>query len=380
MGQIEYKGLDSIQYVSKILNDINAKNIFIVCGNKSYKLSGAENFFKTISDQFDKIVIFSDFENNPKYENLIKGIKLFKENEFDLIIGIGGGSSIDMAKLISILSIQPGNTLDYIKKEGDYKFEIRPIDILAIPTTIGSGSEATDFAVIYIDNKKYSVQSEWILPKYVILDPKLTLSLPKKIAATSGFDALSHAVESFWSINSTIKSRNYAEKSIKIILSNYIDSVNSPSLENRENMLYAANLSGKAIKITKTTAPHALSYFLTSNYGIEHGQAVALTLGEFFIFNTEISEKDCQNKRGYLFVKKQIERLMNAFKCNSTGVFKEKITKMMLNVGLKIRLSDFGINRADVIEIVKNVNLERLKNNPRIVSQNDIIRILNSIY
>ena len=262
-------------------------------------------------------------------------------------------------------------TLQILKNHG------KPL--VAIPTTSGSGSEATHFAVIYVEQKKFSVTSPYILPKYSIVDPEFTKSLPPENIAISGMDALCQAIESYWSIKSTSKSRSFSEKSIRLILSNLLKGLKNPTEETRSSMSMASNLAGKAINITKTTAPHAISYALTYFFGIPHGHAVSLTLGEFFIFN---SKMDKFNINGIDKIEKHEKRfleLLNIFEVQDATSAKEKILNLMLNIHLKIKLSDFNISSKDVKLIINNVNIERLNNNPRKISKKEMEIILRSL-
>ena len=149
-----------------------------------------------------------------------------------------------------------------------------------MPTTAGSGAETTSNAVIYINKLKYSVESQLLLPDYFLIN-QLIFKNPTKLKSSSGFDAMSQAIESLLSLKSNSKSVIYAKKSLILTNKKLFKFCKKPTFLNSNNMLLAANLSGKAINISKTTAPHAVSYPFTSIYGINHGHAVSLTLEKF---------------------------------------------------------------------------------------------------
>ena len=165
---------------------------------------------------------------------------------------------IDMGKLINVFSSHTKKRVEIIK--GKKKLNKRLNTFIAIQTTAGSGSEATHFAVVYYKNKKYSLADKNLIPDLAIVDFFFTKSLNKYVTACSGFDALSQAIESYWSVNSNAKSKMFSEKAIKILKKNLVQVVNRPTRKNREAVMLASHLAGKAINITKTTAPHALSY------------------------------------------------------------------------------------------------------------------------
>ena len=226
---------------------------------------------------------YSNFSSNITIEDLNKGIEITKYFLPDIIIAIGGGSVIDMAKQINIFAKHDNFSNIIINDQSKLGEKLCPL--IAIPTTTGTGSEETHFAVIYVDKKKYSVASKEMIPEFKIIDSSLSHSMPAKLQATCGFDALSQSVESYWSIKSSDKSRRYSLEAIKLIINNFKKSING-DLDSKRNMAKAANFSGKAINISKTTAAHAISYPLTIHYNIPHGHAVALTLGYFFEINS----------------------------------------------------------------------------------------------
>lgn len=360
MQQKEYFGLESVNYLESILQANNQKRIFLVTGKDSYASAGAEQAINPFLTNF-QVTRHSDFSPNPKLEDIERGISLFKKGDYGLILAIGGGSVIDTAKLIGILAAQTGQPREYTKKE--IKNKSKPL--IAIPTTAGSGSEATHFAVLYVDGEKHSIAHEFILPDYSIVDPNLTLSLPSNITAITGMDALSQAIEAFWSVNSTYESENYSAEAINLAIQNLETAVNNPSIESRINMAKAANLAGKAINIAKTTAPHALSYILTSKHGIPHGHAVALTLGNILKYNSDITETDCNDERGPLYVTQKIKELLFILECSTPKEAEAKIKELMKNIGLETDMRKLGIKDEDIPKIASSVNIERLNNNPR---------------
>lgn len=349
--------------LNKILDGYKPNRIFLVI-KKSYELSGAKKIIDPILEPYE-IVRFSDFTPNPKLDEIKKGIEIFKKESPDVMIAVGGGSSIDTAKLINCLSAQPYTPEDYIIRKKKLQNKGKPL--IVIPTTAGTGSEATHFATVYVDKTKYSLEHKYVLPNHYILEPKFTMSLPPEITASTGIDALCQCIESYWSVNSTEESKKYAKEGIKLIINNLEKVVKEPDMESREAMMKAANLSGKAINISKTTASHAISYPLTSYFGIPHGQAVGLTIGSMLVFNYNVNEKDCLDGRGVNYVKKTIKEIIELLGYSSGEEAKKEIEYLMKNIGLKNELNEF-----DVSVINNNIKLDRLKNNPRKINSNQI--------
>ena len=371
----EYSNIEDLQI---ILDQLNPSSILLVTGKSSYFSSGAKGKIDLILKNH-KTTHFDDFTTNPKVEDLKMGITVLKRNNCDLIIAIGGGSVIDIAKSINILSMHEQNPEDYITKK--LNLERKGNFLIAIPTTSGTGSEATHFAVVYINKKKYSLaHKEWLLPDCVILDSSLTEGLPKSITAATGMDALCQATEAYWSVNSTEESKKYSRDAIKIILSNIENAVNKPTLESRESMMKAANLAGKAINIAKTTACHAISYPITSYFNVPHGHATGLTLGEMFLFNTKKTNNQCNDPRGKDYVETMMKSLIEIFNVDTSEQAKEKINHIMDCIGLKRSLSSLNISKEDHELIIRNgFNPERVKNNPLFLTEIDLREILQKI-
>ena len=169
MEQCTNFGLDSISCLSNILASYCIEKVFLVCDKLSYKLCGAKERMEDILSDTD-VCLFDDFKANPRLFDVRKGIKKFKEyGKIDCIIAVGGGTAIDMAKLINILAHQPYSPLEIIRHKK--QVEKHGILFIAIPTTAGTGSEATHFAVVYVGRKKYSLAHEFILPDIAIIDP-----------------------------------------------------------------------------------------------------------------------------------------------------------------------------------------------------------------
>ncbi len=361
--QIEYLGENSLEKISEIISKENAKRIFIVCGKKSFSSSKAKEVLKGLIPSAE---YFSEFSPDPKIEEINKGFEKAESFSPDLIIGVGGGSSIDVAKAIKLFYFN--------KTKND-------VSLVAVPTTAGSGSESTWFIVYYEGKNKVSAgDSKLTLPKYFILDPTLTYSLPKDVTATSSMDAFSQAVESYWSIYSTEESKQLAKKALEILTSSIVKNVNSPDIETRSDVMIAANLAGKAINITKTTACHSVAYPITSYFGIPHGHAVGLTLGEMLLFNSKVTSEDCNDPRGPDYVRNVIKEISSIICAENELAASKKIKSIMEEIGLKTSLSDLNIDEDGIQIIIDNgFKPERVTNNPRILTKERLKSILSNL-
>jgi alcohol dehydrogenase class IV len=374
MKRRDYFGFGSIRHLGHLLRQYSAKRIFLVTGNKSYSFCRENTVLVKILAQHD-FYRFHEFSKNPKLKDLARGIRCYKKYNSDIVVAIGGGSVIDMAKLVNSLAWQPGRLEDYILKTKKIAHKGKPL--LAIPTTAGSGSEATRFAVVYKEKKKYALEHAFLMPDVAIIDPQLSLSLPPYITAATGMDALAQAIESYWSVHANVSSKRYARKAIRIILKNLESAVCHPTRHMREGLSLAAHLSGKAINITKTTACHAISYALTSYFNIAHGHAVGLTLGDMLVYNSQVAEFDLLDKRGVLYVKKTIKEINTMLECADAEKSKKKIHSLMARIGLTLRLSALGIRtKKDIKRIARSFDPLRAANNPRQITSQAVEDIL----
>ncbi len=373
--QQEYFGVGAIESLAKVVAQENPKNILLVTGKKSFEFCGAKKKIEEILKGYP-VVHFFDFDVNPKIEDIKRGIKLFCKVNIDLVIAVGGGSALDTAKSISLLAMQSGKPEAYIKQKN--KIEQPAQTLVAIPTTSGTGSEATSFAVVYINKVKYSLAHASLLPFYVILDPSLTFCLPPNVTASTGIDALAQAIESYWSVSSTEESQQYSRQAITLIRNNLILAVKENSKKARVAMAKGANLAGKAINIAKTTACHAISYPITSYFGVPHGHAVALTLPQMLIYNSAISKDNSLDKRGSVYVKKTIQEVVGMLGCSTIKEAKQWIDNLMDEIGLERRLAQLGIQtEKDITLILENgFDPERVKNNPRMLTKDALRKML----
>ena len=363
----------SINDITKIVYHYNPKSILLVTGKSSYVKSGSQlGINKALKDV--NLIHFNEFSVNPKLEEALIGAKIAAENNIDLIISVGGGSVIDMAKIIKAIFGQ----IEYAEEIA--KGRIEHIDqgtpLICIPTTAGSGSEATHFAVVYIDNVKYSLASQHLLPDRIVLDGSLTKSASKYQKACNVLDAISQAIESAWAVGASNESIEISLKALKMCMVNFKDYVNQASDNSCQGMLEASNLSGKGINIAKTTAAHAWSYGLSTKHDVAHGHAVWATLPLIFkIHSSPSSDLVINDNRGYRhlnLVMKKISKILG-IKNQDIEVFFEE---MLLSIGIKAHLiNDFHLSVTDRVILMESLNHERMANNPVSFSKDQMNRI-----
>ena len=230
-----------------------------MCGKKSFISSGAQNFVERIKNK--QIKFLYKKSEIPILDELYEIIKELKKFKPDILLAIGGGAVIDYAKIANVVDIKPN--LDQLIINYAYPFKKKYTKLIVIPTTAGSGAEVTSNAVIYVKGIKY-FESQLLIPDHYFLVPEFLISAPEKIKSSAGFDAIAQALESLISKKSNDQSVDYALKSLNISVNSFLSFLKNPNLKNAAEMSIASNLAGKAINISKTTAPTCciLSFYI----------------------------------------------------------------------------------------------------------------------
>lgn len=353
-GQVILEGEERYRQFDRYLQTHGIRKIFVVCG-RSFDRMQMKEHLESLRPQGVEWVRFSEFQPNPLYENVVEGVRHFNTSKADLILAVGGGSAMDVAKCIKL----------YCRMNPEENYLRQPIvpndvRLVALPTTAGTGSEATRYAVIYDHGEKQSVTDESCIPEAVFFEPAAIDSLPIQQKKATMLDALCHALESFWSVNSTEESRAYSETAIRSILA-HMDGYFANDLPDLAAMQQAAYVAGKAINITQTTAGHAMCYKLTSYYGLPHGQAAALCVAQLWPYMLAHLE-DCCDARGKEYLTEMFQKLVDAMEKETPQKAAEAFQMLLLNLGMTFPLGKG--NREDVEKLASSVNPVRLKNHP----------------
>lgn len=338
--------------------------VLLVCDSSIQFLKINEYFCRK-----ENIVRFSDFIPNPLYESVVKGVELFHKENCDTIVAVGGGSAMDVAKCIKLYSNMNSDE-NYLKQ----KIVPNDVPFIAVPTTAGTGSEATRYAVIYYEGEKQSIADYSCIPSVILFDTSVLETLPLYQKKATLMDAMCHSIESFWSVNSTDESKQYSKEALSLIVNNYKDYLEGDNTKN-ELMLKASHIAGKAINITQTTAGHAMSYKLTSLFRIAHGHAVALCIKGIWPFMVKHT-RNCIDARGEEYLKNTFDEIAVAMGCScvekAIEKFKNMIDELELQVPKNVTDDDYEV-------LKKSVNPVRLKNNPVALSTEDIDNIYHDI-
>ena len=344
----------------EIAVQVRTKRLFAVCEPGLLPLERIQGFLRSAGCA----CVFSEFRPNPSLDSVMKGRDLFEEHDCGAILAVGGGSAIDVAKCIKYNAHEAPQGLQ----------EISSIKLIAVPTTAGTGSEATRFAVVYSDGEKQSIERDDLIPEFVVLDSSLLETLPAYQRRSTAFDALCHAIESLWSVNSTRQSRCCSIEAIRLFFAHYKGYIDNARADN-DGMLQCANTAGKAINIAKTTAAHAMSYKISALRGIPHGHSAAVCLPGVWKYIADNSEA-CGDPRGKDFLRKVLDSLNESFGFVSDN---ESIAALqnMIDINFPPQNKPFAAEEIDLLS--RGVNLLRLKNSPVPLDSRAVESIYKSI-
>jgi len=321
--------------------------------------------------------VFASVEPDPSVDVALTSIAAAKAYGPDVIVGLGGGSSLDIAKITSVMVTNAGPVEKY------FGMELVPqpgVPLILIPTTAGTGSEMTSICVLSDtkNNLKKGVVSGHMFARVALLDPQLTVGMPPKVTAMTGMDALVHAMESYVGVRATVFTDTLNLQAIRLVAANLrLAYANGGNLAARENMLHASCLAGMAFSNTQNGLDHAIALAIGGKFHLPHGVLTAFILPWVMEFNL------IANPSKYI-------EIARAFGENTTGLSEieaarlsvKAIKSLLDDVGISYKLSTYGVPRADFAALAKaTVGAARLiSNNPRTVTEQDVIRIFEANY
>ncbi len=370
-------GVDSILQIADVVKSFDVTNVVIITDQGVFN-AGLINEPKALLEKAGiNVYIINDTPPEPPVDKVNDIYKTATQFNAQMIIGIGGGSAMDTAKLVAILL--NNNVLLRDVVDGKSKFKNRGIPTLMIPTTSGTGSEATQNSIVLVPERelKVGIVDEKMLPNCVILDPKMTIGLPKHITANTGIDALCHAVECYISKKCSPFTEMFALKAIELIAKSIRIAYNDgQNLQARENMLLGLYLGGASIATSSTVAVHALSYPLGGKYHIPHGLSNAILLPDVMKFNLEA----CVDKFA-IIAKTMGLNVDNISPREAAEVMIEELYALIRDLNIKCDLKAVGITDEVLDELVDaGYSVRRLlDNNPREMTKQDIKEIYKKI-
>ena len=323
-----------------------------------------------------KVSIFSDIQADPPEHVVLDAVDYAKQQNIDGVIGVGGGSSMDVAKLVAALS---GNDTPIAEIYGVNQITNPRLPLIQIPTTAGTGSEVTPISIITTgETTKAGIVSDTLLPDVAVLDAKLTVGLPSSVTAATGVDAMVHAIEAYTSrLRKNPYSDMLAARALELLSKNIVPAVSDGhNISAREGMLFGAMLAGQAFANAPVAAVHALAYPLGGHFHVPHGLSNSLVLPEVLRFNASSAGQYYAELLNHL--EKQNERPEDFDPCT---LFISEIEKIISAVELPIKLKDCGVSANDLPLLAREaMKQERLLvNNPISLTEKDAIAIYERV-
>lgn len=283
-------GLNTCQDIGKEIKVLGAKKPLIV-SDKGIVSSGVlDRVIDHVEGEGLNVEIFNDLTTEPTIESMQEAIKFVRRIECDVIVGVGGGSSMDTAKIVAIMKTNQGQLSDCFQKP----FENTRLPLVLVPTTAGTGSEVTGDAVLFVNGKKRWLADSKLLPDAAVVDPLLSVTMPPRITASTGLDALCHGVEAMMTTRSNPLSDTLALKAIELITQNIERAYDmGKDLVARYNMMLAATIAGISSENASCTLPHSVGYTLAFRYKLPHGISCAIALPYAMKFNLPVFEEKC---------------------------------------------------------------------------------------
>ncbi len=361
-------GFGAVERIGRILHDLGVKKILLVTDRFMAQNQLVDRVTVHLERSGIEYDVFTGVEPNPTEENAEDCHKALIAGKFDAVVGYGGGSSMDVAKAGAILVTNPPPVKQYL---GLGKVPKRGIPIVAIPTTSGTGSEVTNISILrdVQANTKGGIVSPFIIPDVAIVDPMLTLSLPPRLTASTGMDALCHAVEGYTSLKATPVTDIFHREAIRRVAQSLRTAVNrGDDVNARYNMSLAAALAGTGLVTSSATAGHAMSYAIEANFTVPHGDVCAALLPSLARFNAR-AEMD-KFKEIAVLMGEKIDGLSLR---DSALKAADAIQALARDVKMPT-LGQIGVTEKDLDRLAEEaISVKRLMdNNPRVVAREDV--------
>lgn len=347
---------------------IKSERVLILISRTLYQNGTAKAIEASLEGK--DVTFFTGIQSDPSTECVDKAVEVAREWNADTIIGIGGGSCLDVAKAVACLKDTSDNILAYLGKQGK-DFVERKTQLILVPTTAGTGSEVTNIGVFtnITSGEKLPLASKQFYADDAFIDPLLSYTTPPKVTANTGMDAFAHALEAYWNANSNPISDVFAISAMKQIIKTLPQAYKHPQdAQARNHMMMASLFAGMAFSQTRTTGCHVLSYPLSSMYHGAHGESCAISLPAFIRISHEKEAEKMMMLERELGYANQYE-------------FADAIEALLQSVHMPIRLSQLGVKKSDVDKIVHTAlkSKKQLDLSPAVMDENRLRQLINSI-
>ncbi|WP_431027771.1 iron-containing alcohol dehydrogenase [Lysinibacillus sp. LZ02] len=375
---ISYTGWGSLEHLAQEVQRFNAKKAIIVTDPFLKNMGMTDKVTKPLEVLGCAYEIYTDVVPEPPLAIGEKLASFTREHQFDLIIGLGGGSALDLAKLAGVMATHEGKVEEYLNLTGTKTLNNKGLATILIPTTAGTGSEITNISVLSLETTKDVISHDYLLADVAIVDPQLTVTVPPKITAATGIDALTHAVEAYVSVNASPVSDALALQAIRLISSSLRTAVeNGQDKDARTKMSYGSYLAGLAFFNAGVAGVHALAYPLGGQFHIAHGDSNAVLL---------------QYVMGYIrsSCEKRMKDIYEAMGFSATNLSQEEasyacvheLKRLVADVNIPLTLKGFNIpeNALDLLTEDATKQTRILARSPLPLEKEDIYTIYRAAF
>lgn len=375
---ISYTGWGSLSNLMDEVKRFNAKKILVITDPFLINIGITNKVTDPLYEAGYELAIYSEVVPEPPLAVGEKLVAYTRNNQFDMVIGVGGGSALDLSKLAGVLASHEGKVEEYLNLTGTKNITKKGLPTILIPTTSGTGSEVTNISVLSLETSKDVVTHDNLVADVAIVDPALTVSLPPKVTAATGIDALTHAVEAYISKNASPVSDGSALQAIRLISKSIRTAVSNGSDEEaRTDMSYGSYLAGLAFFNAGVAGVHALAYPLGGQFHIAHGDSNAVLLPYVMGYIRQSCEKrmkDIYDAMGYSSV--NISQEEASYRCVS------ELKKLVVDVGIPSTLQGFDIPETSLESLSKDAIEQKriLARSPMTLNYHDIFTIYKAAF
>ncbi|MFY4775010.1 iron-containing alcohol dehydrogenase [Metabacillus sp. RGM 3146] len=375
---LSYTGWGSLSNLIPELEKHGAKNVLVITDPALQEIGLVSKVTDPLEKKGFSIEIYSDIVPEPPLETGEKLVAFTREGDFDLVIGLGGGSALDLAKLAAVLCVHEGSVESYLNLSETNQIQFKGLPKILIPTTSGTGSEVTNISVLSLKTTKDVVAHDYLLADAAIVDPELTVSLPPRVTAATGIDALTHAIESYVSIHANPVTEGLSLHAIRLISRSIQDAVgNGDNKEARIDMSYGSFLAGLAFFNAGVAGVHALAYPLGGQFHIPHGESNAVLLPYVMAYIRESCSKKLAN-----ILHTMGSRPALASEEEASILCAEKLKQLAENTGIPVTLKGFHIQEEALEVLTKDAIKQKrlLERSPMKLGEKEIQKIYQSAY
>ncbi|MEM2635115.1 MAG: iron-containing alcohol dehydrogenase [Nitrososphaerales archaeon] len=369
-------GIGAINNIGECVKSLGGKKVLIITDRIITKIGLINNVIKPLEKAFIPYEVWDYVEPEPSFDVAENSVEKIREGDFDLVIGVGGGSSLDTAKATATFKNANGKVRDYIKKI----IPKRDVPLILIPTTAGTGSEVSNVAVFGLldEDFKYALFSPSLYPDMALIDPMMTVTMPPNVTANTGLDALSHAIEAYISLESSPITDIFAIEAIKLA-GRYLREAyaNGDNIEARYGMAKASLFAGLAFGNAGTTLGHAIGYAHAHIHHSPHGKCVAVTLPYVLEYNA------IANMERLTYIAKLLGECVDELPLRDSA-FRAAIAfkKLLDDLDMPSNLKALGVKREDIPNLAERVfkSPKHVARNPRKVTKEDMIKLFEKAY